>query len=469
MRKGETGAAAAGPGIGRRLATGVGRCQRRGPMGAAEPRSQAFGARGPLKGIARVPGDKSLSHRALMLAALAVGRSRIEGLCDGADIAATAAALHAMGARIETGSDGEMLVAGVGVGGLLQPPGVLDLGNSGTSARLLAGIVASQDLRAVFTGDPSLSSRPMERVAAPLRRIGARIETSPGGTLPMVVAGAAPAIARTHRLTLPSAQVKSALLLAGLNAPGITTVIEPIPTRDHTERLLEVFGAEIEAGRGEIRLRGEAELRPQPLTIPGDFSAAAFLAVAALVTPGSKLRIEEVGLNPRRTVLLEALRAMGADVEAAAAGEACGEPAGDLAVSHSALTGVDLPPELAASMIDEFPILFVAAAFAEGATRTRGLAELRVKESDRLSAMAAALRAIGARVEEHEDGLTIHGSGGEPLAGGATVAAQGDHRVAMSLAVAGLHCAEPVGIDDMDCIATSFPGFARALDALVRP
>jgi 3-phosphoshikimate 1-carboxyvinyltransferase len=427
-------------------------------MSGTERRRRAFGPRGPLNGTARIPGDKSISHRALILAALAVGRSRIQGLCDGTDVAATADALRAMGTKVEREADGAWTVAGVGVGGLLQPERPLDMGNSGTSARLLAGLVASHSVRVLFTGDSSLSRRPMERLAAPLRRMGARIETGPGGTLPMRVEGLVPAVPRLHRLAIPSAQFKSALLLAGLNTPGITELVEAAPTRDHLERLLRTFGAELEVEGRTIRVRGESELRPQRLNIAGDFSAAAFLLVAALVAPGSEVTIEGVGVNPRRTGLLEVLKAMGADVEIGNPREKGGEPVADLTARCSSLSGVDVPPEIVPDMIDEFPILFVAAAF--------GLAELRLKESDRLAAMAEGLRSIGAQVEEHEDGLIVHGSGGEPLAGGATIAAQGDHRVAMSFAVAGLHCAEPVELDDMRCIDTSFPDFQQALDAL---
>jgi len=426
-----------------------------------------FAPRGPLSGIARIPGDKSISHRALILAALAVGRSRIEGLCDGGDVASTIDALRALGARIVREADGGWAVDGVGVGGLLQPERPLDLGNSGTAARLLIGLAASHPVRARFTGDASLVRRPMARVAAPLRRIGARIEAAPGDRLPLTVIGAAPALPRRHRLDIPSAQVKSALLLAGLNAPGLTEIVEAVPTRDHLERLLVRSGAEIETGGGAIRLRGEAELRPQQLRIPGDASAAAFLAVAALVVPGSEVRIAGVGVNPRRTGLYRLLREMGADLRFEGERDMSGEPVADLVVRHSALTGADVPPELVPDMIDEFPALFVAAAFARGVTRARGLAELRVKESDRLAAIAGGLRAIGVAVEADGDGLAVRGSSGGPIAGGAVVAARLDHRIAMAFAVAGLHARQPIGIDDMSPVATSFPGFADALAALL--
>jgi 3-phosphoshikimate 1-carboxyvinyltransferase len=419
----------------------------------------------PLTGTTGVPGDKSISHRALILAALAVGRSRIEGLNEGGDVAATIAALRAMGARIEPAGEA-WTVDGVGVGGLAQPLAPFDLGNSGTSARLLMGLVASHPIRARFTGDASLSRRPMGRVADPLRRIGARIDAD---ALPLVVAGLYPALPTRHRLEIPSAQVKSALLLAGLNVPGVTEVIEETPTRDHLERLLALFGADIHAEGGAIALRGEAELKPRRLRIPGDPSAAAFLAVAALVVPGSEVRIEGVGVNPGRTGLYDVLREMGADLAFSNPRLVSNEPVADLALRHSALTGVDLPPGIAPRMIDEYPILFIAAAFARGATRAAGLAELRVKESDRIAAMAAGLRAAGLRVEESADALIVHGRGGDPLAGGAAVDARGDHRVAMAFAVAGLHALEPIGVPGMTIAETSFPGFLSALDALMRP
>jgi len=417
----------------------------------------------PLKGSAEVPGDKSISHRALILAALAVGRSRIENLNPGGDIRSTIAALRAMGARIEQGGDGAWTVDGVGVGGLLQPEAPFDLGNSGTSARLLMGLVASHPIRAEFRGDASLSRRPMARVAAPLRRIGARID---GDYLPLAVAGLYPAIPTQYRLEIPSAQVKSALLLAGLNTPGLTEVIEAAPTRDHLERLLRLFGAAIEADGTRIALRGEAELRPRRLHVAGDMSAAAFLIVAALVVPGSEVRISGVGMNPTRSGLIEMLRAMGGNIALSSEREVSGEPVADLALRHSALTGIDVPPEIAPRMIDEYPILFIAAAFAQGPTRARGLAELRLKESDRIAAMAAGLAAVGVKAEESADGLIVHGRGGDPLPGGATIDPALDHRVAMSFAVAGLHARHPIGIAGMGVADTSFPGFLSALGAL---
>jgi 3-phosphoshikimate 1-carboxyvinyltransferase len=426
-----------------------------------------FSASGPLRGEARIPGDKSISHRALMLAAMARGTSRIAGLSEGGDVASTAAALRSMGVRIEP-AGGAWSVEGVGTGGLLQPEAALDLGNSGTSARLLMGLVASHPITGAFTGDSSLSARPMGRIIRPLSRIGADIAASPSGRLPLLVRGACPAVPLDHRMEVASAQVKSAILLAALNTPGITTVIEPVPTRDHSERMLKAFGAEITVEGERISLRGEAELRPCEVEVPGDPSAAAFPLVAALFVPGSEVRMANVGVNPGRSGLFEMLREMGADLEMSNRRDSGGEPVADLVARASALRGIDVPPELAPAMIDEFPILFVAAAFAEGTTRTRGLGELRLKESDRLAAMAEGLRAIGARVDEQEDGLNIHGSGGEPLAGGATIDPRLDHRIAMAFAVAGLHCRRPVTIADMSAADTSFPGFAAMIEGLAR-
>ena len=425
-----------------------------------------FGPGAQLRGTAAVPGDKSISHRALMLAALAVGRSRIEGLCDGADVASTAAALRTMGARVERCDDGAWRVDGVGVGGLLQPRAALDLGNSGTAARLLTGLIATHPITATLTGDASLGRRPMERVAAPLRRSGADIVTAPGGTLPLVVRGLCPAVPLTTRIEIPSAQLKSALLFAALNSPGLTRVVETVATRDHGERLLRLFGAEIAVDGGEIALRGEAELRATAVDVPGDFSAAAFLIVAASVVPGSELRIHGVGINKRRTGLLRVLEEMGADIRIEKEEERSGEPVAGLVVRHAPLRACAIPAQEAADMIDEFPAFFVAAAFARGRSSATGIAELRLKESDRIAAMAEGLTAIGARVEESEHGLSIEGSGGAPLAGGAAVSSRLDHRVAMSLAVAGLNCRDPIAVDDMAPVATGFPGFAATLKQL---
>ena len=434
------------------------------------PTPRRFLPAGPLRGTVRVPGDKSISHRALMLGALAGGETRVRGLLEGEDVLATAAAMRAMGADIARRADGEWRIHGVGVGGLMQPRGALDMGNSGTSTRLLMGLVASHPITATFVGDASLSKRPMGRVIDPLSTMGADFTASPDGTLPLMVRGLAPAVPIEYRLPVASAQVKSAVLLAGLNAPGITTVIEPVPTRDHSERMLRGFGAELSAeetpeGR-VIRLTGEADLKPQSIDVPGDPSSAAFFIVAALLVPGSELTIENVGLNPTRAGLIHVLRAMGGSIAETNPREVGGEPVADLVVRHSALTGIEIDPAVAASMIDEFPILFVAAALAQGRTVTRGLDELRVKESDRLAAMAAALTAAGAQVEETADGLIIDGTGGEPLRGSANARTKThlDHRIAMSMAIAGLASRDGIEIDDTRPIATSFPAFEALLD-----
>jgi len=418
-----------------------------------------------------VPGDKSISHRALMFSSLAVGKSEITGLLESEDVMATGRALTAMGATISV-SSGTWRVHGIGVGSLLQPRGALEMGNSGTSTRLLMGLLASHPITATFVGDASLSKRPMGRVIEPLSQMGADFSASPGGTLPLMLRGASPAVPITYRLPVASAQVKSAVLLAGLNTPGITTVIEPVPTRDHTERMLTGFGAEliIETGSEGARLisvGGEADLRPQRIEVPGDPSSAAFFIVAALIVPGSELTIENVGLNPTRTGLIEVLRQMGGSIEEMNALDVGGEPVADLLVRHSPLKGLEVDPTIAPSMIDEFPALFVAASLAQGRTVTSGLDELRVKESDRLAVMASALTMAGARVTEQEDGLTIEGTGGEPLPGGfGTVATHLDHRIAMSMAVAGLASREGVELDDTRPIATSFPNFESLLDGL---
>jgi len=435
------------------------------------PTPAAFKCTGALSGRVRVPGDKSISHRSLMLSALAVGRSTVEGLLEGEDVLATAAAMRAMGADIARGQDGRWTIHGVGVGGLLQPGQALDMGNSGTSTRLLMGLVASHPITATFIGDASLSKRPMGRVIDPLSQMGADFSASPGGRLPLMLRGLCPAVPIAYRLPVASAQVKSAILLAGLNTPGITRVIEPVPTRDHSERMLRGFGAELTVepdadGARIISIRGEAELKPQHIIVPGDPSSAAFPVVAALLVPGSDVIVENVGLNPTRAGLFELLRRMGGQIDYLDQREVGGEPVADLRVRGSALTGVEVPPDIVPSMVDEFPILFVAAALAQGRTITRGLEELRVKESDRISVMAEGLRAIGARVEETEDGLIIDGTGGEKLPGGATVAAHLDHRIAMSFAVAGLVSRNPVTIDDMAPVATSFPIFTDLMRTL---
>lgn len=434
----------------------------------APPQPRTFTAAPPLSGSVTVPGDKSISHRSLMLSALAVGESRVTGLLEGEDVLATAAAMRAMGAQIDRDADGVWHIHGVGVGGLLQPEAALDMGNSGTSTRLLMGLLASHDLTATFIGDASLSKRPMARVTEPLSRMGASFTTSPGDRLPLTMRGACPAVPLDYRLPVASAQVKSAILLAGLNTPGITRVVEPIPTRDHSERMLKGFGAdlnvEVEAdGTRVITLVGEAELKPQTIVVPGDPSSAAFPMVAALLVPGSRVTIGNVGLNATRAGLIDLLREMGGSIEIVNPREVGGEPVGDLRVTASALTGVEPDPARAPSMIDEYPVAFIAAACAQGRSVFRGLEELRVKESDRIATMADGLRAIGVVVEELADGIIIEGSGGAPLSGGGPIATKLDHRIAMSFAVAGLVSRAGVTIDDMAPVATSFPTFEPLL------
>ncbi|GAA0735215.1 3-phosphoshikimate 1-carboxyvinyltransferase [Sphingomonas sp. ABOLD] len=439
-------------------------------MSNTDPRPLTLAARGPLRGTVTVPGDKSISHRAIMFSALAVGESRIEGLLEGEDVLATAAAMRAMGAQVERGEDGVWRVHGVGVGGLQQPTQALDMGNSGTSTRLLMGLVASHGITATFTGDASLSGRPMGRVIEPLSRMGAEITASPGGRLPLMLRGLCPAVPIEYTLPVASAQVKSAVLLAGLNTPGITRVIEPVPTRDHSERMLRGFGAELTVEDGPdgkiISITGEAELKPQHIVVPGDPSSAGFWMVAASIVPGSEITIANVCINPTRTGLITALRLMGADIAETNARTVGGEPVADLIVRHAPLKAIEVPADLAPSMIDEYPVLFVAASLAEGRTVARGAHELRVKESDRIAAMRTALEACGVVTEEFEDGLAIQGSAGAPLAGGGKVATLLDHRIAMSMTVTALAAEQPIAIDDVAPVATSYPNFFATLDAL---
>jgi 3-phosphoshikimate 1-carboxyvinyltransferase len=423
----------------------------------------------PLQGSARVPGDKSISHRALMFGALAVGETRITGLLEGEDVLRTASAMRALGALVTQDGAGVWRVAGRGVGGIAEPADVLDRGTSGTAARLRCGILASHPVFSVMTGDASLRRRPMRRVTAPLAACGARFSGREGGRLPLAIEGAREAMPLDYRLPVASAQVKSAVLLAGLNAPGETRVEEPDPTRDHTENMLRHFGASVRVeadGAGRvITLAGQPELVAADILVPGDPSSAAFPIVAALLVPGSRLRIEGVGLNKLRTGLLDCLREMGAAITLADRRIAGGEPVGDLLIEFSHLAGADIPAARAPSMIDEYPILAVAAACAAGTTRMRGLAELRVKESDRLTATAALLSACGARVAIEGDDLLVHGTG-RPPAGGATVATHMDHRLAMSALVLGQATAAPVAIDDASFIDTSFPGFEALMRGL---
>jgi len=425
---------------------------------------------GPLQGRARVPGDKSISHRALILAALTVGETNISGLLEGDDVLHTADAMRALGARVERTGEGAWRVHGVGVGGFAQPAGVLDFGNSGTGVRLAIGAVAGSPVRATFSGDDSLRGRPMRRVLDPLERMGARVvEAADDGRLPLTLQGAGDPVPIVYEPPVASAQLKSAVLLAGLAAPGETTVIEAEATRDHTERLLKHFGAKLTSkphgdhGR-RIVLQGQPELEPAPVIVPTDPSSAAFPLVAALITPGSELILEAVMANPLRTGLLTTLREMGASIEAVEERNDGGEDVADLRVRTSALKGVDVPPERAPSMIDEYPILAVAASFAEGVTRMRGLKELRVKESDRLAATAEMLRSNGVAVEIENDDLIVQGKG-RP-AGGGEVKTQMDHRIAMSALVMGLACENAMRIDDSAFIATSFPGFVELMRSL---
>jgi len=419
-----------------------------------------------LAGRLRVPGDKSISHRALMLGALAVGETRIEGLLEGEDVLCTAAAVRALGAEAERQGEGRWRVVGRGVGGLAEPEQVLDFGNAGTGARLALGLIAGQPITAFLTGDASLRSRPMRRVTEPLAQMGVRFVTREGGRLPLAVTGPETLLPIEYRLPVPSAQVKSAVLLAGLAAPGETVVVEPEPTRDHSERMLRHFGAEIAVSDGaqgrRIVLRGQPELTAAPVRVPGDPSSAAFPAVAALLLPGSDLLLEGVCVNPLRDGLFRTLTEMGAEIGREKERTEAGEPVADLRVRGSRLRGVTVPPERAPSMIDEYPVLAMAAACAEGTTVMRGLGELRVKESDRLAAVARGLAACGVTVEEGPDSLTVQGVGGRP-AGGATIAAALDHRIAMAFLVLGLACERRVTIDDGAPIATSFPGFAELM------
>jgi 3-phosphoshikimate 1-carboxyvinyltransferase len=422
-----------------------------------------------LSGHLRPPGDKSISHRALILGAVAIGETRIKGLLQGDDVLHTAAALRALGAGIERQANGSYHVQGLGVGGLHEPASILDLGNSGTGARLLMGAVASHPFATFFTGDASLCRRPMARVTAPLQQIGAEVIARSGGRLPLVIKGAARPLPISYRPDVASAQVKSAILLAGLNVPGITRVEEPLPTRDHTENLLRHFGAEVvieERGDGGqmISLTGQPELKARPITVPGDPSSAAFAVVAALIVPDSAIVIENVGMNPRRSGLFQTLREMGGDISIENRREIGGEPVADLTVKASRLKGIEVPAERAPSMIDEYPILAIAAAFAEGPTTMRGVRELRVKESDRIAAIAAGLEAQRVAVEAYDDGLRVKGSG--RVMGGARVATEMDHRIAMSFLVLGLASEKSVTIDDSRMIDTSFPGFTAVMTAL---
>ena len=426
----------------------------------------------PLRGRVQVPGDKSVSHRALMLGALAEGVTAVRGFLESADTIATARILGQLGVRIEAPSEGERRIHGVGLHGLQAPSGPLDCGNSGTGMRLLAGLLAGQAFDSELLGDASLSMRPMGRVVEPLERMGACITAAPGGVPPLRVQGGRRLHGTGHALPVASAQVKSALLLAGLYAEGATEVVEPRPTRDYTERMLAAFGWPVEYAAGHARLTGGHRLRATAVEVPGDFSSAAFFLVAASVVPGSELWLANVGLDPRRTGLLQALRLMGADIEVHERREQGGSVVGDLRVRHARLSGIEVPEALVPDMIDEFPALFAAAACADGPTVVRGAAELRVKESARIAAMARGLRVLGATVGETPDGACIQG----PLSAGGTVEGVGDHRIAMALAVAAQCTPAPVRVRDVANVATSFPGFAAlavecgmGLDAALAP
>jgi len=422
-----------------------------------------------LSGRIRVPGDKSISHRALILGALSTGITRITGLLEAEDVMATAQAVAALGAEVER-LDGAVAVKGQGVGGLRAPPSALDFGNSGTGSRLMLGVVAGHDMQVEFTGDASLRRRPMGRVLAPLAAMGLQTDANEDhATLPLVVRGTCDLLPIVYDLPVPSAQVKSAVLLAGLHAPGRTTVVEPLAARDHTERMLSYFGAEISvedrgAGARAVTVRGDAELHGASIAVPGDPSSAAFMIAAALIVPGSDIVIEGVLLNPTRSGFIATLREMGASVEVLDRRDEGGEPVGDLRVRASALKGVRVPPERAPAMIDEYPVLACLAAFAEGETRMEGLAELKVKESDRLAATAAGLTACGVSARVEGDDIIVEGRG--EVKGGGLVKTLMDHRIAMAFLTLGLGAQAPVTVDDTSMIATSFPDFTKLMTKL---
>lgn len=435
---------------------------------SADPQPMTSRRGGPLTGEAQVPGDKSISHRALILGALSVGETRITGLLEGQDVLDTAKAMAAFGAEVERVGPGEWSVHGVGVGGFSAPESVIDCGNSGTGVRLIMGAMATTPITAVFTGDPSLSRRPMARVTLPLSQFGAEITAREGECLPITIRGAIDPVPLRYRTPVASAQIKSAVLLAGLNAPGETVVIEAEPTRDHSERMLAGFGADIRTETTDeghvVTLTGRPELRAQPVAVPRDPSSAAFPVAAALIVPGSAIRVPGVSRNPTRDGLYVTLSEMGADIRFENEREEGGEPVADLVVRHGPLKGVSVPPERAASMIDEFPILSVIAAFAEGKTVMNGVAELRVKESDRIDAMARGLEANGVTVEETRDSMTVHGMAKVP--GGGMAATHLDHRIAMSFLILGLASEAPVTVDDGSPIMTSFPDFLPLMGGL---
>lgn len=435
------------------------------------PRPMMSSPCGPLRGTARVPGDKSISHRALILGALSVGKTEISGLLEGQDVLDTARAMRAFGAEVTDHGGGQWSVHGVGVGGFAEPDQVIDCGNSGTGVRLIMGAMATTGITATFTGDASLNGRPMARVTDPLAEFGARAVGRSGGRLPMTVVGADEPVPVRYKVPVPSAQVKSAVLLAGLNAPGQTIVIEAEATRDHTERMLAGFGAEItveDTSEGRvITLTGQPELRPQRIDVPRDPSSAAFPVCAALIVPGSDVLVPGIGLNPTRAGLFTTLRDMGADLTYENMREEGGEPVADLRAKYSPeMRGIEVPPERAASMIDEYPVLSVVASFARGTTMMRGVKELRVKESDRIAAMAAGLRANGVTVEDGPDWWSVEGRGAQGVEGGALCRSHLDHRIAMSFLILGMAARQPVRVDDGGPIATSFPVFETLMDEL---
>ncbi|GJE60814.1 3-phosphoshikimate 1-carboxyvinyltransferase [Methylobacterium trifolii] len=437
------------------------------------PQPLTAGPGAPLRGSLRPPGDKSISHRAMILGLLSIGETRVEGLLEGDDVLRTAAAARALGAGMERVGEGRWLVRGVGIGGLGDPAETLDFGNAGTGSRLMMGVVGGQPVTATFDGDSSLRSRPMRRILDPLTRMGTQVlSEAEGGRVPLTLRGPREAIPITYETPAASAQIKSAVLLAGLNAPGTTTVIEAAATRDHTERMLRLFGAEVTVtrhgpeGHGRsVALTGQPTLRGTDVVVPADPSSAAFPLVAALIVPGSEVTIEGVMMNPLRTGLITTLIEMGAEIERLREREEGGETVADLRVRASRLRGVVVPAERAPAMIDEYPVLAVAAAFAEGTTRMQGLHELRVKESDRLAAVAAGLKANGVAHLVEGDDLIVHGDGTAP-AGGGTVATHLDHRIAMAFLVMGLAARAPVTVDDGAMIATSFPSFLPTMRAL---
>ena len=426
---------------------------------------------GPLSGVAEIPGDKSISHRSLILGALSVGETKITGLLEGEDVLDTARAMRAFGAEVTQHGAGRWSVHGVGVGGFSEPADLIDCGNSGTGVRLIMGAMATTAMTATFTGDASLRKRPMGRVTDPLALFGAQAYGRKGGRLPMTVVGAADPRPVRYTTPVPSAQVKSAILLAALNAPGETVVIEREPTRDHSERMLRGFGARLSVERtaegNQITLLGRPELVAQTVAVPRDPSSAAFPVCAALIVPGSDITVPGVSQNPTRNGLYTTLVEMGADIAFENPREEGGEPVADLRVRFTgALKGISVPPERAASMIDEYPVLSVVAACADGTTVMRGVKELRVKESDRIDAMARGLEACGVRVEEDEDTLIVHGLGADGVPGGATCAVHLDHRIAMSFLVLGLAARKPITVDDGAPIATSFPIFEGLMQRL---